>query len=494
MKRLCLFVLTLIASATYSQHDDASAVLARGSVFRGGLHVSGSQTLHGAEQQFGMHMEEDFRFRLETVGDLPECDGFDGTNSWHLNGSGVPHVSNYSDRDFARMLAYVQAGVWACKNSPIEVVSEQGDRLVIKCRDGSTTANLELNPKSHTAMVLSCWGSSGAETWTFSEYRLTNGQLIPSKILHESGETKDKTVIEKFNMDIGGLITYRMPLPSPVGFTFDVNENENIEVKRMFGYLFVKPKLDGKDEGWWFLDTGAEIMVIDPVVARSHKMKIVGKDSVSGVVANITTNFSKGIKFNLGPVTIQNSSYMEFDMKPFSDALGIKLAGICGYDFISRAVLDIDPKKSTIGVLQPRLNILPEGSSWTSFLFHGNMPSLLCNFEGNKSGLFTLDTGSGSTVDFFSPCVKKFELLKDRKVENVMTGGAGGSSESKTGVLDWFQFGPKKFEKPKAGFQITTKGGFASPYVDGNIGMGFMGKFRMILDYNSSKLALVESK
>ena len=406
----------------------------------------------------------------------------------------MPHVSNYSDRDLARILAYVQAGVWACKNSPIEIVSEQGDRLVIKCRDGSTTANLELNPKTHTAKVLSCWGSSGAEIWTFSEYRLTNGQLVPAKILHESGETKDKTVIEKFNMNTGGSITYRMPLPSPDGFTFDINVNENIEVKRLYGYLFVRPKIDGKDEGWWFLDTGAEIMVIDPAVARSHKMKVVGKDSVSGVVANITTNFSKGIKFNLGPVTIENSSYMEFDMKPFSEALGIRLAGICGHDFIGRAVLDIDPKKTTIGVLQPSLNNLPEGSNWTSFLFHGNMPSLICYFEGDKPGLFTLDTGSGSTVDFFSPFVKKFNLLKDRNVENVLTGGAGGSSESKTGVLDWFQFGPKKFEKPKVGFQITTKGGFASPYVEGNIGMGFMEKFRMILDYNASRLVLAETK
>ncbi len=491
MIRLPLLILSLIANATYTQHDGASAVLVRGSLFQGGLHVSGSQTLHGSEQQFVMHMEEDFRFRLQTVGDLPECDGFDGTNSWHLNGSGVPHVSNYSDRDLARILAYVQAGVWACKNSPIEIVSEQGDRLVIKCRDGSTTANLELNPKTHTAKVLSCWGSSGAETWTFSEYRLTNGQLVPAKILHESGETKDKTVIEKFNMNTGGS---RMPLPSPDGFTFDINVNENIEVKRLYGYLFVRPKIDGKDEGWWFLDTGAEIMVIDPAVARSHKMKVVGKDSVSGVVANITTNFSKGIKFNLGPVTIENSSYMEFDMKPFSEALGIRLAGICGHDFIGRAVLDIDPKKTTIGVLQPSLNNLPEGSNWTSFLFHGNMPSLICYFEGDKPGLFTLDTGSGSTVDFFSPCVKKFNLLKDRNVENVLTGGAGGSSESKTGVLDWFQFGPKKFEKPKVGFQITTKGGFASPYVEGNIGMGFMEKFRMILDYNASRLVLAETK
>jgi hypothetical protein len=494
VNRISVFVLALLAGASHAQQDAASAVLVRGSEFRQGIHMSGSQTLHGANQQFVMHMEKDYRFRLQTSGDLPESDGFDGTYSWHLGGSGVPHVSNYSDRDLARMIAYVQAGVWACKDSPIEIVSEKGDDLVIKCKDGKTTANLQLDPKTHTAKVLSCWGPSESERWTFSDYRFAGDQLVPSKIIHESGETKDKTEIEKFSLKMDGEIAYGMPIPSSDGFTFNLNENPNIEVKRMFGYLFVKPKLDGKDEGWWFLDTGAEIMVIDPAVARAHKMKVVGKDSVSGVVASITTNFSKGVKFNLGPVTIENSSYMEFDMKPFSDALGIKLAGICGYDFICRAVLDIDPKKATIGVLPPRLNNLPEGSNWTPFLFHGNIPSLICNFEGDKSGLFSLDTGSGSTVDFFSPCVKKFDLLRDRKVENVMTGGAGGAAESKTGVLDWFQFGPKKFELPIVGFQITTKGGFASPYAEGNIGMGFMAKFRMILDYNASRLVLTESK
>jgi hypothetical protein len=55
-------------------------------------------------------------------------------------------------------------------------------------------------------------------------------------------------------------------------------------------------------------------------------------------------------------------------------------------------------------------------------------------------------------------------------------------------------FWSEKFDKPKVGFQTTLKGGFASPFVDGNIGMGFMGNFRMLFDYQQSKLALIESK
>ena len=484
----------LMGSLAFAGQQESSRLLVRGGALASEIHLSGTQTLHGAAQRLYMHVSRDFQFKVVAEGELPEQDGFDGKITWHMNGSGIPHSSSYSDRDLTRLVAYVQAGVWSCKGSPVQIVSEHGNDLVIKCSDGKTTANLTLDPTTRTAKTMSCWGPSGTESWTFGNYKNSHGILIPGSVQHESGETKDSVTVTQFDMPIGGEVVYSMPYVQTNGFSFDAKNSPNIEVKRLYGYIFVRPKLDGKDEGWWFLDTGAEVMVIDPEVARAHNMKVVGNDSVSGVVASVKTNFSKGVEFQLGPVTIKNSSYMELDMKPFSEGLGIKLAGICGYDYIGRATLDIDPKKNTIGVYPSGTMTLPDSTSWTPFLFHGNMPSLSCQFEGNHDGLFSLDTGSGSTVDFFSPAVTKYNLLKDREINTVMTGGAGGASESKTGTLDWFIVANKRFQKPTVGFQITTKGGFASPFVDGNIGMGFMSNFRMILDYQKSRLAMIEAK
>ncbi len=468
--------------------------MVRGVELKSDIHATGTEIVHGSAQKFVMHVTRSFEYRFDIIGNMPETDGFDGKTAWHLGGAGVPHIASYSDRDLTRIVAYIQAGVWACKNSPIEIVSEKGNDLVIKCKDGSTTVNLTLDPKTHTAMKLTSWGPSGNEVWKFSDYILFSGILVPKVIAHENGDTVDTATIKEMSPNFGGTINFKMPAATSDGYTFDLAANPQIEVKRKFGYLFVRPKVDGKDEGWWFLDTGAEVMVIDPELAKTHKMKAVGNDSVSGVVANVKTSFWKGIEFQLGPVTIRNSSYMELEMKQFTDGFGMNVVGICGYDFISRVAMDIDPTKATLGIYPAGKAALPTNGAWTSFLFHGNMPSLSCNFEGNHQGLFSLDTGSGSTVDFFSPAVSKYELLKDRKVSSVMTGGAGGASESKMGPLDWFIFGSKKFEKPVVGFQTTTKGGFASPFVDGNIGMQFMGKFRMILDYQNSRLALIEAK
>ena len=491
LRTLSSVVLSVTAfPSSFAQSDDH---MVRG-VVAPDVHIAGSQTLHGTTQKFVMHLEKGFKYRITTAGDLPDENGFDGKTAWHMNGAGLPHISSYFDRDLTRMEAYVQAGVWACKGSPVKIVSEKGNDLVIMCEDGKTTANLKLDPQTHTAKTLSCWGTSGTESWNFSGYKKVGGVLIPGIVEHLSGDTKDLTTITQFDLPTAGEIDYTMPGVRPGGYSYDLSASPEIEVKRIAGFLFVHPKLDGKDEGWWFLDTGAEVMVIDPKVARVHNMKVVGKDSVSGVVASITTNFSKGVDFRLGPVTIKNSSYMELDLAPFSEGLGIKIAGICGYDFIGRVSLDIDPKKSTIGVYPTGNSALPDGGVWTSFLFHGEMPSLICQFEGSHVGLFSLDTGSNSSVDFFSPAVAKFDLLKDRKLNSTMTGGAGGASESMSGTLEFFTIGSKKFVKPTVGFQITTKGGFASPFLEGNIGMGFIGKFRMILDYQKSKLALIDSK
>ena len=67
--------------------------------------------------------------------------------------------------------------------------------------------------------------------------------------------------------------------------------------------------------------------------------------------------------------------------------------------------------------------------------------------------------------------------------------GAGGNAELKVGKIEWFEFAGKRFEQVNAGFQLTKKGVFASPFLDGNIGEGLLGNGRLVLDYRHSRLA-----
>jgi len=77
-------------------------------------------------------------------------------------------------------------------------------------------------------------------------------------------------------------------------------------------------------------------------------------------------------------------------------------------------------------------------------------------------------------------------------VTKSITGGAGGTAESKAGTVEWFQFAGQRFTKLDAGFQQTKKGAFASPFFDGNLGMLLLGKGRLLLDYRKSRLAMIK--
>ena len=114
-----------------------------------------------------------------------------------------------------------------------------------------------------------------------------------------------------------------------------------------------------------------------------------------------------------------------------------------------------------------------------------------CGFGPGRAGTFAIDTGSGSAVDFFSPTVEKFDLLKDRAVTTGMTGGAGGTAASKSGKIEWFEFAGKRFDQLTVGFQLTKKGVYASPFFDGNIGEGVFRNGRLVLDYRRSRLAFL---
>ena len=45
--------------------------------------------------------------------------------------------------------------------------------------------------------------------------------------------------------------------------------------------------------------------------------------------------------------------------------------------------------------------------------------------------------------------------------------------------------------KPRVSLSLTVQGTFAAPYTTGNIGTGFLGRFRLVLDYPHDRLALV---
>src|SRR5579863_6374663 len=264
-----------------------------------------------------------------------------------------------------------------------------------------------------------------------------------------------------------------------------------IEVRRASGYLFVRPRVNGRQSGWFFFDTGAYIMCVDSGVVARVGAKRLGSASATGMTASFKTQLYRIRDFQLGPVKLKNETFMAVDLASYSKELGLPIAGICGYQFISRSVIDIDPSLSFLSIHPAGFRLEPTNIQWNTVRFDGKTPMIQCSFEGNNRGLFRIDTGSNSTVDFFTSAVKRFSLLTQRATTDSQFGGAGGFAKSKKGQVLYFEFGGYRFEKPTVGFQLGEAGVISNSIVDGNIGMGFLSQFRIVLDYPRGRIGFI---
>jgi len=464
-------------------------------------HLIGSAHFRNAQQTFEMRFDSRFRFVMTMTGELSDTDAFDGALCWTVGPSGIPHRLILRDRDSNRLVSWALTGDWARKSAPLRLeiappstATPSKQTLLLTPRDGIVTGTLALDPTTSLPDSLQYGTDSGKETWIFSEYRSFQGRMLPIHIVHQSSKQEDTISITAADRVEADASRYRMAKPDPKATTFDRTADNTVEIRRVLGLMFIHPKIDGQDVGWFFLDTGADAMCIEPDVAKKLGLPIIGGDTTSGVVGVTHLDISRATTFQLGPVTLPRPVFLVLGLGPIAQVFKIPIAGICGYDFLARTALDIDLKANTMRISKPGAAALPPGANWTKIGFDSNTPCLECAFAEDHKGFFSLDTGSDATVDFFSPAVEKFHLLERQDGTKVNTGGAGGIAESRKGKIDWFQLGSTKFEQPTVGFQLTKSGVFASPYRLGNIGMGFLGQFdRLLLDYAHERVALIKT-
>ncbi len=112
----------------------------------------------------------------------------------------------------------------------------------------------------------------------------------------------------------------------------------------------------------------------------------------------------------------------------------------------------------------------------------------MCRFEGNRTGLFQLDTGNAGTVTFYDKFIAEEKLLEGRKVKEETTTGAGGAYKELSSSIEWFELAGYRFENPQAGFRIS---GFSREGGVGNVGREFLSVFTVVFNYPERRIAFL---
>lgn len=432
-------------------------------------------------------------YRETIAGKFNIASGSNGKVAWEQDWNATVRTLHLEDKDNSDAIFAVVTPKWLGKDSPFEVTPKDttmGD-WNLQLKGSPWKGVLRIDVTTHTPKMLTYKGADGDTVMKFTGSNRAGGFWMPTTITIE--QAKQINTINIAGVKAVSLFpaTAFTPPAMPADTTF-AKPQSKIEIKKLFsGHLAVHPLVDGKDVGWFIFDSGAGVTVIDRKTADGLKLPSIGELPLVGIGGVEKGAYRRMKTFTLGGVTVKNTLAADLNLSALGSALGLKLTGIVGYDFISRVVVDLDLKAPAMTLFDPATHKLAESGTWQDAMIEGRTPVVECEYGDGKKGPFRIDTGANGTVVMFSPVVKRFKLMEGQKTTPSALGGVGGMVTVQMGKLSRFVVGGHTFDNPQAMFATSDKGSFADEYLHGNMGHEFLDVFRLVFDYRKSRIGFV---
>lgn len=262
-------------------------------------------------------------------------------------------------------------------------------------------------------------------------------------------------------------------------------------------HVWLRASIDGGPEQDFLFDTGASITVLDSTFAATHGIATEGHMQAAGAGASGGAAFARlgslAVRAPDGDgVELHDLQVAVLSVNPmFAPYFWREMAGIVGYDFISRFVVTIDFDRGVLVLRDPKTFRYSGSEAPLPMIMNGPVPGIRGKLDGKYEGVFRLDVGSSSTVDFHAPFAKQYDLVKKLRDSHEVTGaGFGGHFTSSLGRLHSMEFGPYRWKDPIVSVAHATEGAFASEEFAGNVGNRLLERFRVTLDYDNRRVWL----
>lgn len=452
--------------------------------------MEGTARFLDLDYKYSLLFDQSGRFIQKLTGPINYIYAFDGIRGWQQI-STVVQPLEMDELESEQIRAWITTHRWLAKDSPFLI-------KVLDTQTNARTVALSIKLKGGLFENILFIDRS---TWLPNLFILnSNSPLKDERQLLDYREEKSGMFVHHWNNSIHKFeiqsVTvdakieenpYQMPKFNWDDTKFHSDVSPDIEVKCEEGIVFVHPRINGKDVGWFVLDSGASGLILSPRAAQVAGMKPMGKIQISGAANISSSTFYQGTTFDLGPLTIQNPWFMSGSSESiFKDR---NVVGSCGADVFDRAVIEIDWAKEHVRFYDPK-QYNSKNLDWKELSFSGSKPYLDCCFEDCHHGLFLIDTGFSGSVNLNHRTVSQYQLLENQKTTIRKNVGFGGAQQIKIGNLDLFEFAGNRIKNPRAFFSINI-----SPndeiYCSGIIGAGLFCPYKTIFNYQQKKVAFI---
>ena len=269
---------------------------------------------------------------------------------------------------------------------------------------------------------------------SFSDYREVDGVLyafkqnmktVPTHQVQELTMTRLET-----NLEIDDSL-FDPPAEEGEDFAFaNGSSSENIQFLFHENHIYLEVTVNC-DKQLWIFDSGAGMTVIDKDYAAELGLAFEGSMTGQGAHNTVDYTFVTIPGLQVEGITIDQQRAIAIDLAHlFNQLSDLKVAGILGYDFLSRFVSRIDYANERISFYHPdTFEYVGSGRVIDAPLNAQNMFGIPMTVEGGMEGVWRLDTGaSGSSFHFH---FAEENGLLNRPGTERQSFGAGGSNVSR---------------------------------------------------------------
>lgn len=456
----------------------------------------GTAWFHGTEADCEWRVDRTGAFRARIDGKVARVLMHDGSRTWMREGQGPAFPLQLYAREVALLETWVLSGVWTLADVGLEILLAEPERedevaLTLRVEGGRLDGRLILDRTTLLPRRLSLPGNHGGIQLEMSDWIEWEEHWVPRRIV----ERLDGGLENRFVLSSAARDPAEVPqLETGAADThFDRSQESRLEVRKArSGHLFVRPRINGEDVGWFLFDSGSGASMIAPEIADRLEIESFGEQRLTGLGPGVhETRMRRVSTLELGPLLVRDLVFIDRvgpDMA--SRMLGEPVAGVLGWDILLRAVVLVDPQEPRVELHDPTTFQLAQ-DAWRPLTLHWKVPYVSARFEGDREGLFCLDTGAGHlTVLFHAEAVEELGLLAERALVDHQGGGAGGDVAMKRGALRWFEVAGRRIEPAQALFSVGEDGE-ADPYAYGFLGGAFLSPFRTVFDYAGGRVAFV---
>ena len=259
------------------------------------------------------------------------------------------------------------------------------------------------------------------------------------------------------------------------------------------GAIVIQVRVNNSQPLKFFFDTGAGMSVVSAAQAANLQLRAAGKLNVTGTGGTVGGTIATGLSLGVKGVTVLNQSVAVLSLDDFP-CEARDIAGIIGYDFIKKFVVEIDYEAKVLRLVDPE-NFHYEGNGVLLPLTIIRTPRVRAGIKppGRAviEGSFEIDTGHEGTMVINSPFVNRHQLLDSLGHGIPTTGrGIGGISRRTSARLENVQLGSYIVPSTVAGLSLATAGALSATDNDGVIGNEVLQRFTVTLDYSSKRMWL----